>query len=258
MENPANPLLEMRTSAGEIYLEMLPAEAPLNVARVVALAAGEVEIFDADTGENLLPRYYDGLSFHRVIPDFVIQAASPTLHPLGGPGEALPNEVNADALGLDTEPVLNRDGTVNSRLNVLNQEDFADEVLRPLYQSMNIDDVTSLEDRLQAALDRLQEMTIKSLYELQGYSFSSNFPTRPIARGTLALVNSGPGSNGAEFFIALSDLPTLTGKYTVIGRVVEGMEVVDQIGTTAINPTQFSRPGTIITSLQQINGAEPD
>ena len=72
-------------------------------------------------------------------------------------------------------------------------------------------------------------------------------------RGTLALANSGPDSNGPEFFIALSDADWLSGRHTVIGNVVEGLEVVDQIGLTAVDPQLSSRRSAVIYSLRRLN-----
>ncbi len=70
-----------------------------------------------------------------------------------------------------------------------------------------------------------------------GYSFDDEFdPSSEIAqrgyvRGTLAMANSGPNTNGSQFFIMHKDTP-LPYEYTIFGRVVEGMDVVDAIATT--------------------------
>lgn len=255
MEGPDNPLFLLSTSRGQIYIEMLPAEAPANAARVMALARGEIEITDADNGFSFTPAYYDGQRFHRTLPGFVIQAASPAYHPLGGPGELLADEINADALGLDTEPVLTADASVNALLNITDEEAFVAEVLTPLYAAMNIDDAAELAARQDEVYTRLQSLTVKSLYELQGHRYVDRFATRAISRGVVALANSGPDSNGAEFFIALADVPSLTGRYTVIGRVAEGMAVADEIGATAIDAESFSRLSTVIYSFDEIESA---
>jgi peptidyl-prolyl cis-trans isomerase B (cyclophilin B) len=52
----------------------------------------------------------------------------------------------------------------------------------------------------------------------------------PHQRGALAMARSqDPNSASAQFYIALNDLPELDGRYAVFGRVIEGMDVVDQI-----------------------------
>ncbi|MDO8462788.1 MAG: peptidylprolyl isomerase [bacterium] len=63
-----------------------------------------------------------------------------------------------------------------------------------------------------------------------GEMFADEINARKIVRGTLAMANSGPDTNGSQFFIVTADAtPWLDGKHTVFGRVVVGMEVVDTI-----------------------------
>jgi len=59
---------------------------------------------------------------------------------------------------------------------------------------------------------------------------------RPMTRGSVAAVlrPSSKDSAGNQFFICLSDQAALTGKFTIFGEVVEGMDVVDKIGETAV------------------------
>jgi len=63
-----------------------------------------------------------------------------------------------------------------------------------------------------------------------GYQLKAEFNKKPHRRGTLSMARAAnPDSAGSQFFICVADVPSLDGKYTVFGEVVEGMEVVDQI-----------------------------
>jgi cyclophilin family peptidyl-prolyl cis-trans isomerase len=76
----------------------------------------------------------------------------------------------------------------------------------------------------------------------------------PYAKGTVAMANAGPNTNGSQFFIMHSDYP-LPPSYTKFGRVVEGQEIVDKIATS---PTDRSdRPTTdVIMESVTIESAE--
>ena len=75
MEDSSNPLMLVSTSAGPIYIEMLPAEAPENVARFIEFTVGEVPLTETDSTLTANPRYwatnFTGYS------NFIIQAGSP-------------------------------------------------------------------------------------------------------------------------------------------------------------------------------------
>jgi cyclophilin family peptidyl-prolyl cis-trans isomerase len=63
-----------------------------------------------------------------------------------------------------------------------------------------------------------------------GYQFEDEFNSHAVARGALAMANSGPDTNGSQFFIVTADsCPWLDGRHTVFGRVAAGQDVVDQI-----------------------------
>ncbi len=62
-----------------------------------------------------------------------------------------------------------------------------------------------------------------------GYSFPDEKVTRDYKKGIVAMANSGPNTNGSQFFIMLADTPQLPKQYTIFGQVVEGQDVVDQI-----------------------------
>jgi cyclophilin family peptidyl-prolyl cis-trans isomerase len=63
-----------------------------------------------------------------------------------------------------------------------------------------------------------------------GYTFEDEFNDNKVVRGALAMANSGPNTNGSQFFIVTTEAaPWLDGKHTVFGRVTSGMETVDAI-----------------------------
>lgn len=62
-----------------------------------------------------------------------------------------------------------------------------------------------------------------------GYSFADEPVIRDYKRGTVAMANAGPNTNGSQFFICLQDLGTLPKQYTIFGNVTKGMDVVDKI-----------------------------
>jgi cyclophilin family peptidyl-prolyl cis-trans isomerase len=63
-----------------------------------------------------------------------------------------------------------------------------------------------------------------------GYRFNDEKVTKPYSRGTLAMANAGPNTNGSQFFIMHSDYP-LPPNYTIFGKLTSGGEVVDAIAT---------------------------
>jgi cyclophilin family peptidyl-prolyl cis-trans isomerase len=130
---------------GEIKIELFPDIAPKNVANIVKLAK---------------EGFYNGLTFHRVVPDFVIQGGDPKGDGTGGPG----------------------------------------------------------------------------------YEVDAEISNRKHKRGTVAMarrpdmVNPERKSSGSQFYICLRDLPHLDNAYTIIGQVVQGMDVVDKIARVERGP----------------------
>jgi peptidyl-prolyl cis-trans isomerase B (cyclophilin B) len=74
------------TDKGEIVAELYEKDAPGTVANFAGLAAGTKEWKDPKSGQMVKRPYYDGLTFHRVVPNFVIQGGCPIGTGTGGPG----------------------------------------------------------------------------------------------------------------------------------------------------------------------------
>jgi len=87
---------EMKTSKGEIVLRLFYQRVPVTVSNFVGLAEGTKEWKDPVTGKSNKTRFYDGLSFHRVIKDFMIQGGDPLGTGSGGPGYNFPDEFHPD------------------------------------------------------------------------------------------------------------------------------------------------------------------
>jgi peptidyl-prolyl cis-trans isomerase A (cyclophilin A) len=86
MSRPAGTYAIFETSQGNIVIRLLEKEAPNTVANFVGLAEGTKEFTNERTGKKEKRPYYDGLVFHRVIPDFMIQGGCPEGSGRGGPG----------------------------------------------------------------------------------------------------------------------------------------------------------------------------
>jgi cyclophilin family peptidyl-prolyl cis-trans isomerase len=69
-----------------------------------------------------------------------------------------------------------------------------------------------------------------------GYTFEDEQNGHSVARGVIAMANSGPNTNGSQFFIVTAEAcPWLDGLHTVFGRVTSGMDVVDEIGNAQVD-----------------------
>ena len=83
----------IETDKGEIVIDLFDDDAPETVANFVGLATGTKEFTDPKTGKKTKRAYYDGLSFHRVIDDFMIQGGCPLGNGTGGPGFTIKDEL---------------------------------------------------------------------------------------------------------------------------------------------------------------------
>lgn len=74
-----------------------------------------------------------------------------------------------------------------------------------------------------------------------GYRFNDELPrTTDYERGTLAMANAGPSTQGSQFFICHADLRgRLPKQYTIFGKLVDGLDVLDRIASTPVKPSPF-------------------
>lgn len=151
----------LKTNKGDIEVELNGKVAPLTVGNFVQLAQND---------------FYDGTTFHRVIPDFMIQGGDPfskdqalrSRHGTGGPGYMFKDEINAEK----------------------------------------------------------------------------------IVRGTMAMANAGPNTNGSQFFIVTAPAtPFLDGKHTYFGKVIKGMEIVGAISLVERDDNDNPVQPVIITDI---------
>ena len=86
----------LHTSNGDIRIELYPNHAPKTVRNFTGLATGTQEWTDEDTGEKKSEPFYDGLTFHRVISGFMLQAGCPQGTGTGGPGYFFDDEIHPE------------------------------------------------------------------------------------------------------------------------------------------------------------------
>jgi cyclophilin family peptidyl-prolyl cis-trans isomerase len=83
-----------------------------------------------------------------------------------------------------------------------------------------------------------------------GYTFADEIrPNNHNIVGTIAMANSGPNTNGSQFFINVADNSYLDGKHTTFGKVIDGMDVVDKIQHTPTDGNDRPITPVVVTSV---------
>jgi peptidyl-prolyl cis-trans isomerase A (cyclophilin A) len=158
------------TSQGTIVFRLFEKEAPKTVANFVGLAEGTKEFKDPRTGQQVKRLFYDGLTFHRVIPKFMVQGGCPLGTGTGDPGYRFADEFHASLL-----------------------HDKA---------------------------------------------------------GKLSMANSGPNSNGSQFFITVAATPWLDNKHAIFGDVIEGLDIAIKISELPTGANDRPKETVLLKSVR--------
>jgi peptidyl-prolyl cis-trans isomerase A (cyclophilin A) len=86
----------LHTNKGDIRITLFPDHAPKTVRNFTGLATGEQQWTDPSTGEKRSDPFYNGLTFHRIIPNFMIQGGCPQGTGMGGPGYTFDDEIHPE------------------------------------------------------------------------------------------------------------------------------------------------------------------
>lgn len=238
------PGIVIETSAGTIEAELWPAAAPKTVKTFLALAEGKVAWVDIPAREIRETPFFDGLTFHRIIDNFMLQGGCPNGNGSGSPGFMFEDEINADGLGLDKVKLFPNGPKADPHVAILGvlgnnpvqaQQTFERTIILPLLQKLGIP-TSEANKRTSEWQPKLFELTLKQVYENQGYVYNDTLEAKGMAKYTLAMANSGANTNGSQFFINLVPNPYLNGKHTVFGKVTKGFEVVDKLGKVKVGP----------------------
>ena len=237
------------------------AQAPLTVANFLGLANGTKQ-WKTPSGEVKRAPFFDGLKFHRVIAGFMVQGGCPNGDGTGGPGYAFEDEINAKSLGLDKKSVFEGQQP-HTWLGIGNTNEFQFKIIVPLLKKLGYASTAPEQAKWSPAQrakiqeevrKRVMSMKLDEAYTLMGYNFNNALRSTAPTKGVIAMANSGPNTNGSQFFINLEDTPHLTGKHTVFGRVVKGMDIIEKIGKVKVASTIPVTPIKII-SIREVKAA---
>lgn len=237
MRKDTNPIAVIETSLGTITVELYRHAAPKTVENFVGLATGTKEFTDID-GKQAKRPYFDGLVFHRVIPNFMIQGGDIKGNGTGGPGYQFADEINAKALGLDKVKVSSSPMAMQEVQQVARNE---------VFKKLNIKSQADLTAKMKEAEAMFKEeqgkwgnKSMEELFTARGITYTPNLESESNTKGSLSMANAGPNTNGSQFFISVADNTYLDGKHTVFGRVIAGLDIAEQI--TKVERDQQDRP----------------
>ncbi|MEZ6195088.1 MAG: peptidylprolyl isomerase [Planctomycetota bacterium] len=233
---PVRSVVIVKTSMGEFEVELFDEQAPETVKNFIGLAEGTKPFIDPKDKKEVKRPYYDGIAFHRIIDNFMIQGGDPLGNGQGGPGYAFKDEINAKALGLDKEKAVTPEGQPHPGLPLQSQRDFQRLVVNPILKEFGITTQEQIDANREALEKRMKEFTVYEALVAAGYKYDEKLKSTKPLRGTLAMANSGPNTNGSQFFINTVDNVYLSGRHTVFGRVTKGMDVVDKLGKVKVDP----------------------
>ena len=225
MTSGKRPVVEMKTSKGTVKIELWSDIAPNTVENFIGLATGNKEWKDK-SGKTQKSNFYDGLIFHRVIKDFMIQGGCPLGNGTGDPGYRFDDEC------YDTKGAKEITGAIKDEETA--QKVFT-EMLIPYFRSTQSPDpeLVNIVKECQANQSGapLMRKNIEFYMEKTGRTkplYSQGKLLAPVEYATICMANSGPGTNGSQFFIVTKKdgCSWLNGKHTVFGKVIEGMDVV--------------------------------
>lgn len=224
----------IETSMGDIVVRLFDRDTPKTVENFVGLADGTKLLPEGSEISQAKP-FYDGLTFHRVIPDFMIQGGDPAGNGSGGPGYKFEDETYAEGQVL-TGKIAN----IETAKSVFQQ--LIDPHLRKYRGESPIESIATLFESMQQAqgYEPMLEVTVEEIAAALGHEepiIGRGALIHSVDYGTLCMANSGPNTNGSQFFIVTKKggTPWLNGKHTVFGTVLSGMEVAEAIAAV---PTQ--------------------
>ncbi len=237
------------TSMGQIVVRLLDKDAPKTVENFIGLADGTKLLEEGDDIANAKP-FYDGLTFHRVIPDFMIQGGDPLGNGSGGPGYKFEDETYTKG-----EPITGKIADKERAEYVF--ERLVVPHLREHRGQSPIEFVATLFGKMQEAqgFDPMLEVTVEELAEALGHEepiVGQGDLINTVDYGTLCMANSGPNTNGSQFFIVTKNggTPWLNGKHTVFGVVLSGMDIAEAISTVPTKAQNLPEEPVIINSIR--------